>query len=224
MQIDLGKAIPIDSLRLIPARPTDFPDTPGFGFPKRFKIQVSGDATLARSETVADYSDSDFANPGDEPVVVPVKHRRRYIRVTATRLWPRTNDFVFALAELQAISHGKNVALGANVAALDSIEAGRWSKRHLVDNFSSRGKLADDSNPAATERMRLESRLRTAEKQRAELVEKKLDEQTRRERDRLVRRIREAEASIKATSGTAEDLRRSAARAAADSCPSPRRC
>ncbi|MEI7687540.1 MAG: DUF1549 domain-containing protein, partial [Planctomycetota bacterium] len=33
VQIDLGQSMPIEMVRLIPARPIDFPDTPGFGFP-----------------------------------------------------------------------------------------------------------------------------------------------------------------------------------------------
>ncbi len=35
VQLDLGEVVPIDEIRLIPARPTDFADTPGFGFPVR---------------------------------------------------------------------------------------------------------------------------------------------------------------------------------------------
>jgi len=33
VQIDLGRSLPIETIRLLPARPTDFADTPGFGFP-----------------------------------------------------------------------------------------------------------------------------------------------------------------------------------------------
>jgi len=44
--------------------------------------------------------------------------------VTATRLWERTKDYVFALGELQAFANGTNVARSATVTALDSIESG----------------------------------------------------------------------------------------------------
>ena len=63
--------------------------------------------------------------------------------MTAERLWKRTDDYVFALAELQVDSGGKNVARGAVVASLDSIEAGRWSHRYLVDGYDSRASLPD---------------------------------------------------------------------------------
>ncbi len=58
--------------------------------------------------------------------------------MTATRLWKRLNDYVFALGELEVISNGVNRALRAKVTALDSIEAGRWSRTNLVDGFDSR--------------------------------------------------------------------------------------
>jgi len=63
--------------------------------------------------------------------------------VTATRLWERTKDYVFALGELQAFANGTNVARSATVTALDSIESGRWSKKNLVDGYSSRARLED---------------------------------------------------------------------------------
>ena len=61
----------------------------------------------------------------------------RYVRVTATKLAPRQNDFIFALAELQVFdTTGKNVALDAKVTSLDSIEAPvRWSRDNLTDGI-----------------------------------------------------------------------------------------
>ncbi len=43
VQVDLGSTVLIDEIRLVPARPTDFPDTPGFGFPIRFRLEISDD-------------------------------------------------------------------------------------------------------------------------------------------------------------------------------------
>ena len=104
MQVDLGRRVPLDEVRLIPARPTDFPDTPGFGFPVRFRVELSRRPELrARPTTLADHADADVANPGDDAVRHPGAggQTARYVRVTATRLWKRTDDYVFALAELQ---------------------------------------------------------------------------------------------------------------------------
>ena len=73
--------------------------------------------------------------------------KARYVRVTATRLWKRTGDYVFALAEMEVDSGGKNVARGAAVTSLDSIEAGRWSNRYLVDGYDSRRGIAGPVRP-----------------------------------------------------------------------------
>ena len=66
VQVDLGRSVAIDAVRLVPARPTDFPDTPGFGFPIRFRVEASDDPTFAKADCVADQTKEDFANPGDD--------------------------------------------------------------------------------------------------------------------------------------------------------------
>lgn len=150
VQIDLGKPLSIEKVRLVPARPTDFPDTPGFGFPGRFRIEISNDPDFAAADLVADSGAVDYPNPGDHAVDFAVDSSRsaaRFVRFTATHLWPRTGDFVFALAELQVFSGATNVALHAGVTALDSIEAGRWGKKRLVDGFDSRNRLDNPMSP-----------------------------------------------------------------------------
>jgi hypothetical protein len=184
VQVDLGRVRPLDEVRLVPARPTDFPDSPGFGFPVRFRVEIADDASFMRSRTVADHTRADFANPRDAVVRIPLsKLPARFVRVTATRLWRRTNDYVFALAEVQVDSAGRNVAAGARVTALDSIEAGRWSPKYLVDGFDSRRRLPDLADPREAarvrERLELGDRLRAAEGRRQAAVDSLLDAGTR---------------------------------------------
>lgn len=139
VQIDLGRETALDSLRLLPARPIDFKDTPGFGFPVRFKVLAANDPGFQNAATLDDQTRADFKNPGDTPYILPVSGvRARYIRIIATKLWLRTNDYVFALAEAQVFSNKKNAALHAKVSALDSIEQGRWSMGFLTDGNDSR--------------------------------------------------------------------------------------
>ncbi len=48
----------------------------------------------------------DFANPGVKPFSTSGAKgdfHARYVRVTATKLAPRKNDFIFALAEMQVL-------------------------------------------------------------------------------------------------------------------------
>ncbi len=116
VQVDLGRSVPIDEVRLVPARPVDFPDTPGFGFPHRWRVEVSDDPRFAPGRTTAIVEEErpDSEPAGDEPYVIRGGGRpARFVRVTATRLWKRTEDYVFALSELEVIAEGRNVARGA---------------------------------------------------------------------------------------------------------------
>lgn len=184
VQVDLGTSRAVDEIWLIPARPTDFPDTPGFGFPIRFRVETSDNSDFRSPHLLAEYTAADYPNPGDEPVRIRADGASaRFVRVTATRLWRRTGDYVFALAELQVVSQGVNVACGKPVTALDSIEAGRWSVRNLVDGFTSRGQLPDagDVKAIAAYRARLDllGRVRHIEKEQKEKADALIDSDLR---------------------------------------------
>jgi hypothetical protein len=124
-QVDLGKSLSLDQIVLIPAHLAygGHPG-PGFGFPPRFRVDISDDPQFVHSQTVADQTGADFPNPGDEPYFVNASGKEgRYVRVTATKLWKRTDDWIFALDELAVLSGKTNVASGMEVSAFDSIEA-----------------------------------------------------------------------------------------------------
>jgi cytochrome c553 len=150
VEVDLGQAYPIEQIRLIPARPVDFPDTPGFGCPARWRVTARNDADPAQAVLLHEESRPDDLPHPDLPEVILVDPPRtaRYVRIEANRLWKRTNDYVFALAELEVIAQGRNVALGCAVHARDSIEAGLWSTRFLVDGQDSRHKRPAENQAA----------------------------------------------------------------------------
>ena len=140
VQIDLGKQIAVSRIVLRPCK-DDFNNIgAGFGFPVRFKVQMSNDVEFSSVETVftiADETKKDFANPKLTPVTFVVNGgSARYLRVVATKLAPRQQDFMFALAEVEVIDgDNANRAKGAKVTSLDSIEAGtRWSRSNLTDS------------------------------------------------------------------------------------------
>ena len=134
VQIDLGSAQPIDEIRLFPARPFDFADTPGFLFPVRFKLSVSDDPEFGSSTDWVDHSGKDFPNPGTKAVEFTGKGKGRYVRLTVSKLHRRdAKVFSYALAEMEVISRGHNVALHKPVTANKSTEIGEWSKVNLVD-------------------------------------------------------------------------------------------
>jgi hypothetical protein len=196
VQVDLGKSLPIDEVRLVPARPVDFPDSPGFGFPVRFRVEISDGPDFSRTQTIADHRAADFKNSGDDPVSISADGKSgRFIRVTATKLWERTSDFVFALAELQVLAGTTNAAFGASVSALDSTEAGLWSKKFLVDGFDSRHKLGKTDSEA---KKKLEQEIHALTEKRGALVESLTDEPTRSELASLANRLSEVARQIAA--------------------------
>ena len=184
VQLDLGSSVPINEIRLVPARPTDFPDTPGFGFPARFTVAISDDPTFTRTQQVASHTGADGQSAGDEAYIIrPAGRKARYVRVTATRLWKRLQDYVFALAELEVISQGINRARTAAITSLDSIDAGRWGRDRLVDGFDSRHMRPEPSDSGAIARYDLLFKLERAQEERDHLAEKLIDSGLKRERD-----------------------------------------
>lgn len=167
VQIDLGRDVALEKVILHPCHDDFAGIGAGFGFPIRFRVEMStggfveDDFKAGIATRVHEQSDADLANPGLEPLVLDVGGKSyRFIRVTATKLAQRSNDYIFAMAELEAIDKsGKNVAEASRVTSLDSIEAPtRWARQNLVD-----GKWARPGDPEASRQ------LAEAESQRAEI-------------------------------------------------------
>lgn len=146
VQVDLGREVDISKIVVRPCHDEFGGIGAGFGFPVRFKVAAANsDADLQQSDPsksaaviVSDNTSQDFPNPGLAPFVIePEKLKARFVRVTATKLVERQNDFILALAELQILDRdGNNVALQKKVTAADSIQAPvRWARKNLVDGI-----------------------------------------------------------------------------------------
>ena len=139
VQIDLGRPQPIERLEYVACHDDFAGIGAGFGFPLRYKIEVADDPDFAASRVIVDQTAADYTNPG----VAPVAHdfdgvQARYVRFTATKLARRLpTDCIFALAELSVFDAAcKNLAAGAAITSLDSIEAPpRWGRSNLVDGY-----------------------------------------------------------------------------------------
>jgi hypothetical protein len=178
VQIDLGRSQTLEEIVLVPAHVVygGHPG-PGFGFPPRFKVELSDDPAFGTSQMLADEMAADYPHPGDTPYRIAAQGKSgRYIRVTATRLWKRTDDWIFALSELLAFADGRNVAANCDVTALDSIEAPPgWAKKNLVDGYSSRERVTDTTGTMLTARQRLTLKLSTLADERRRLALAALD-------------------------------------------------
>jgi hypothetical protein len=139
VQVDLGRVASLSHVVLHPCHDDFNGIGNGFGFPVRFQVDVSNDPNFGSNVTrVATHTQQDFPNPKLTGLRIEAKGQSaRYVRVTATKLALRQNDYIFALAELNVITaEGTNAALAAKVSALDSIEAApRWQKTNLTDGW-----------------------------------------------------------------------------------------
>ena len=147
VQVDLGESVEINRATLLPAHDDFNGIGAGFGFPVRFKVEASDDPAFQTGVKLLwqRYDQTfmaDFPNPGLAPFTTGGGTGDgivgRYVRVTVTKLAPRKDDAMFALAELRVTDRaGKNIALGRPVTALDSIEsAPRWSRANLTDGVA----------------------------------------------------------------------------------------
>jgi hypothetical protein len=186
VQIDLGREVDISKIVLRPCHDEFNHIGAGFGFPARFMI--SGGIT-ASDTTLHDATTNDVANPGIVPYEVDLANTKaRFVRVTATRLAPRQNDFILALAELQVFDQaGNNVALQSVVTSLDSIEAPeRWRKSNLTDGIWA----SADDEAAITQ-------LADAQQQRQVILDRITTAERTAERERLGKEIASLESQLK---------------------------
>jgi hypothetical protein len=167
VQVDLGQPSEVARVVLRPCHDEFNNIGAGFGFPIRFRVEAANSAADfgdPQKTTVLLDQSNDLSNPGLAATTIDAKNMRtRFIRVTATKLVVRSNDYMLALSELEAYdASGKNIALKKPVTAKDSIEAPvRWAKKNLTDGIFPTG--ADPK--AVVELARLN-------KEKQELVEK----------------------------------------------------
>ena len=139
--IDLRQKELIDAVRLFPAYPYEWqPGGPAYSYPVRFRIELANQANFSGSTIVADCTKQDVEPPlmngaGSTYRFAPIE--ARYVRLVVTLLHAENELFsLFALAEMEVLANGKNVALGKPVMASDSNEAPGWSKSYLVDGVT----------------------------------------------------------------------------------------
>lgn len=192
VQLDLGSPVAFKHLELIACHDEYAGIGAGFGFPKRFRIEASNDLTFKNGiKIIADKSQSDYPFPGVLPQSFAgnSNEKFRFIRITATQLAERKNDYIFALAELRVLdSKGNNVALGKTVTSLDSIQAPvRWRRSNLVDN-----KFPHPENEAAMQE------LTQLENQRSSILKKVVTAEMQKKRSQLNEAIKECEKQLNA--------------------------
>jgi len=191
VEVDLGSEQVVHQIELLACH-DEFADIgAGFGFPVRYRIEGFGESRDTKPMTLAEKTSVDQPNPGLTAVSIDVSspQKIRRVRVTATRLMKRKDDYHLALAELRVLDKdGRNLARDCKVNALDSIEAPiRWGRKNLTD-----GEWAAYTDPKVANEFSEVSR------QRADLLRKLQTPERLEEREQWQSRLAEFEAKLKA--------------------------
>lgn len=145
VQLDLGRMVKIDRVRLYALRHTVHER---FGYPRRFKVEVANNGAMLAATVLADFTKEDY-NPWLTRTDIAAPEggvMGRFLRVTATKLRAFDDFACFALSQIEVLSDGKNIAPGSKVTASDSREGGLWSSAAVVDGLGLPG-----ANPRAND-------------------------------------------------------------------------
>jgi signal transduction histidine kinase len=136
---------PIDEIRLVPVRRKDVPLWFDYGFPVRYKVEGATKEDFSDAVMIQEITDKLMPPPGMNLVCIPAHQTQvKYVRITATQLWYRKSDYVFALAEVQVFREGRNIAPSGTFTASDVLEgedAAAWSPAALNDGLTEGGRL-----------------------------------------------------------------------------------
>jgi len=142
VRLDLGQSRTLDAVRLDAVRPMVLE---GLGFPRRFKVEAADDRAFSAPTVIADFTEEDYPNGGAMHFELPAHGiSARYVRITATRLRVDAGKACLALSQVEVVSGGQNIAVGAAVAASDSQEQEPWASAALTDGLGVPG-----ANPRA---------------------------------------------------------------------------
>lgn len=142
VQVDLQERHQVDWLALVPAQ-VDWPvmQRSSYGFPPRFRIDLSDDPEFHEFTTVADFTDADLPEPGLAPVAIRLRAcAGRFVRLTATKLAVQNGQYFFALAELMVLEGNRDIAIRRPVRSSASFNGyPRWGEANLVDGWTPLG-------------------------------------------------------------------------------------
>ncbi len=142
LQFDLEQRHMIDRIVAVPTYiPALGERGVGYGFPLRFRIEVSDDPEMNNPTIVVDRTDEDVANPGRYPEDFRIKPTAgRYVRFTSTRHFPGDEGFFWALEELIVLSGNQSVAVWHPVVASSSLDLfPHWADARSQDGQSALG-------------------------------------------------------------------------------------
>lgn len=145
IRLDFGTLRQIDEIRLQPIHSRQGAALTGYGFPVRFRVEVSEEASFDNAIVLHDSGDTPFSNPGTNSVTFacPETHAR-FVRVLCNQT-PANELRRFGLAEISVYSGNKNIAKSAKLTT-SGIPHPQRPPELLVDGYSSYGKILEIPN------------------------------------------------------------------------------
>ena len=138
----LPRIAELDEITLVPMPRREMPSWSAYGFPHRFRLEVSTREDFSQPTVIADFESRSFTTPAVNLASFPLRKQPvRAIRLTTFSLWERSGDFLLALSEIMAFAGGENVALHAQVIASDQLDDPTYSPAALTDGSSNEGPL-----------------------------------------------------------------------------------
>ena len=138
----LPRTVELDEITLVPMPRGDLPTWGAYGFPERFRLEVSASEDFSDPVTIADFQNRPFTTPSANLVSFTLRKQPvRAIRLTPSSLWQRSGDFLLALSEIIAFAGGENVALHAKAFASDQLDDASYSLAALTDGNANLGPL-----------------------------------------------------------------------------------
>lgn len=139
IEVDLGASYPLEHVILVPGHKGVRLTMPGYGFPLQFSLDIAEKADFSDAKRIVDFSEFEHHERTDHPFKAhAMGQQARYIRLSANKLWKgKDQDYFLAMAEIQAMSEGKNVARGTSVTASDRLRKAKWHPSFLTDGFDS---------------------------------------------------------------------------------------
>jgi signal transduction histidine kinase len=145
LTLTLPEITPVDEIRLVPVRRRDVPLWFDYGFPELYTVEAATREDFSDAVTLVDVTDEFLPSPGMNFVCIPARRTpAKFIRITTKELWYRKNDHVFALAEMQVLHDGENIAPRGRFTASDVLtgaDAANWGLEALNDGLTEAGRL-----------------------------------------------------------------------------------
>lgn len=147
VELNLGESQVLDAVVLIAPPPNGGTVGVGYGFPRRFYVELIGEGEETGRTMLAEHTDADFPNPGSLPVVLPAGGRlTQKVRITATRLFGEDGRFFFALGEVMLLRGKENLGARIEIVGPDAVRASSsqgtrpdWGRINLVDGHNALG-------------------------------------------------------------------------------------